>query len=104
VEILFHPDAVEEAAAARQWYADRSTVAATAFDAELDRGVDSLREAPLRWPPDSKDVRRLLLRRFPFALIYRIKLDQVLAVAHLHSPPGLLAGSDREVERAAFQW
>ena len=90
MEILFHPDAVEEAAAARQWYADRSTVAATAFDAELDRGVDSLREAPLRWPPDSKDVRRLLLRRFPFALIYCIKLDeiQVIAVAHLNRQPG----------------
>ena len=90
MEVLFHPDAVDEAAAARQWYADRSTVAATAFDAELDRGVDSLREAPLRWPPDSKDVRRLLLRRFPFALVYRIKLDeiQVIAVAHLHRRPG----------------
>jgi len=90
VEILFHPDAVDEAAAARQWYDDRSAKAATAFDAELDRGVASLRESPLRWPPDPQDVRRLLLKRFPIALVYRIKLDeiQVLAVAHLHRRPG----------------
>lgn len=90
MEILFHPEAVDEAAAARQWYEERSAKAAEAFVAELDRGVESLRESPLRWPPDAQDVRRLLLKRYPFALVYRVKLDeiQVLAVAHLSRRPG----------------
>ena len=33
MEILFHPEAVDEAAAARQWYEERSSKAAAAFEA-----------------------------------------------------------------------
>ena len=90
MEILFHPDAVEEAAAARLWYEELSPKAVSAFEAELDRSVASLRESPLRWPPDAQGVRRQLMKRFPFALVYRLKLDevQVVAVAHLHRRPG----------------
>ena len=90
VELSFHPEAVEEAAAAREWYAERSPRAADAFVAELERGFAVLQEAPHRWPEDVTGTRRLLLRRFPFALIYALRVDRVLvlAVAHLHRRPG----------------
>lgn len=90
MEVTFHPEAVEEAAAAHAWYAERSPQAARAFLAELDRAVVSLMEAPLRWPPGVHGCRRLLLRRFPFGLFYRLALDevQVVAVAHLRRRPG----------------
>jgi toxin ParE2 len=90
MEVFFHPDAVAEAAAARLWYAGHSPKAGAAFDAELDRTLVRLREAPLRWPPFGSATRKVRLRRFPFAVIYRVGLDQiqVLAVAHLHRRPG----------------
>ncbi len=37
--VEFHPDAVEEARSAWQWYAERSPLAASAFLAELDRAI-----------------------------------------------------------------
>lgn len=90
MELIFHPEAVEEAAAARAWYELRSPKAAAAFVAELERCFASLREAPLRWPADTSGCRRLNLRRFPFALFYTLAIEQVqvLAVAHLHRRPG----------------
>lgn len=43
-----HPEAIAEAAAARRWYAERSAEAAEGFQAELDRAVMSMAEAPSR--------------------------------------------------------
>jgi len=90
LEVTFHPDAVEEAAAAHAFYVERSPQVARAFLAELDRALLSLTEVPLGWPPGIHGCRRLLLRRFPFGLVYRLGLDeiQIVAVAHLRRRPG----------------
>lgn len=90
MEVVFHADATAEATVAREWYEERSPEAARAFLSELDRAVASLAEAPLRWPVGLHGARRILLRRFPFGLVYRLGLDQVqvIAVAHLHRRPG----------------
>ncbi len=90
MKVAFHPEAVDEAAAARAWYAERSHQAALMFDAELERAVATLREAPFRWPPGLHGTRQLRFRRFPFGLVYRVGADEVevIAVAHLHRRPG----------------
>ncbi len=38
-EIELHPEAVVEARAAREWYAERSETAAAALTAEIDRAA-----------------------------------------------------------------
>ena len=90
MELIFHPEAAEEAAAARVWYEERSTRAAESFAAELKRGFDLLQEAPVRWPADGTGIRTMRLRKFPYAIVYALGIEQVnvLAVAHLHRRPG----------------
>lgn len=90
VRVGFHPEALAEAVAATEWYRERSESLAIAFLAELDRAVDSIAEAPDRWPRHSQGTRRLLLRRFPFAVVYRKSADrvEVIAVAHGRRRPG----------------
>ena len=80
----FHPDAVLEGAAARAWYAERSPVAAVAFVTELDSAVEAIAEQPSRWPRYMYGTRRYLLRRFPYAVVYREKPGSVLVVAFAH--------------------
>jgi plasmid stabilization system protein ParE len=87
--IEFHPAALEEAEAARDWYAERSLVASKAFISELIHAVEQLAEAPDRWPQYEAGTRRYVFPRFPFSLIYRI-LDrkiQIVAVAHVKRKP-----------------
>lgn len=86
----FHPAAVEEARAAREWYGARSPAAAAAFVGELAAAVAALDEAPLRWPAYVCGTRKLVLRRFPFLVVYRVTGENVLvvAVAHGHRRPG----------------
>ena len=45
------------------------------FAIEIDRAVERLRESPLRWPTYLHGTRRARLRRFPFALVYRLGAD-----------------------------
>jgi plasmid stabilization system protein ParE len=88
--VEFHPDAVDEAVAARQWYQARSIPAADAFLAELDHAIAAISTHPERWPHCVHGTRRYLFRRFPFQLVYRTAgtVVQVIAVAHGRRKPG----------------
>lgn len=88
--VEFHDEARAEVLQARMWYAARNRVAAKAFVMELKRAVESIGDAPEAWPTHVHGTRRCLFQRFPYAVIYRIRADdvQVVAVAHTHRRPG----------------
>jgi plasmid stabilization system protein ParE len=86
----FHPEALAEVVAAAHWYRERSPAAGAAFQAEIDRAIDRIVRAPERYPPYVAGTRRFLLRRFPYAVIYRIGNPgiEIVAVAHGRRRPG----------------
>jgi toxin ParE1/3/4 len=87
----FHEEADAEYSAAFDWYRERSPDAALKFDAEVDRALAQILEAPRRWAVGPHSTRRFLLRQFPFTLIYRERASvniQVVAVAHTSRKPG----------------
>ena len=86
----FHPSAIEEAISAARWYRERSLLAATRFVAELNQAIETILEAPHRWPRSVHGTRKLKLPCFPFLVIYREVDGAVLivAVAHGHRRPG----------------
>jgi plasmid stabilization system protein ParE len=88
--IELHPDAIAEARDAREWYAQRSSVAADAFMAELDVAIDLICGSPDRWATYLHGTRRYLMKRFPYLVVYRKTEDklQVIAVAHGKRKPG----------------
>lgn len=77
---------VEEAVA---WYNEQSEGLGREFLNELDRAVRRIVTFPLSCPEIEFGLRRCLLARFPYGLIYGIDQDTlvVLAVAHLHRQP-----------------
>jgi plasmid stabilization system protein ParE len=93
-EVEFHEAASEEFEAAFDWYLERSPGAAARFASELGRAISSIAEAPQRWSAGIHGTRKFLLRRFPFAVIYRelASIIQVLAIAHEHRRPGYWKG------------
>jgi plasmid stabilization system protein ParE len=86
--------AVAEAREARRWYGRDSAVAAEGFVAELDRSLELIAEAPLRWPAYEAGTHRLVMRRYPYAVIYRLQggAIQVVAIAHTRRRPGYWTG------------
>lgn len=88
--IDFHPDARTEALEAYDWYAERSQEAANAFAHELQDAGRAIQSAPDRWATYLAGTRRYLMKRYPFAVVYRVTSEriEIVAVAHGKRRPG----------------
>ena len=78
--------AVFEACGASDWYEVRDAEVAENFRAALDAAIERIAAFPgigTPWPGEPT-VRRVLLRGFPYAVVYEEAADEliVLAVAH----------------------
>ena len=84
------PRAEEEARAAFRWYRERSERAATALEREIELAIKQIGDAPTMCPIFDGELRRLLLDRFPYAVLYATTPTRVrvVAIAHLHRRPG----------------
>jgi plasmid stabilization system protein ParE len=84
MRIIYHPEAETELIEAAQFYHRRVPGLGADFLDTVDEGVSLIMQAPERWRILEDDVRRYLLPRFPFALIYRVYADElrILAVKH----------------------
>ncbi len=90
IPVEVHEEAIAEARAAREWYESRSPAAAIRFFEELERAVEQIAKFPEAWSPHLTGTRRYLLRRFPYAVVYRQRERdiQIVAVAHHKRKPG----------------
>ena len=88
--VEFHPLAADEAEAAERWYRERNETASLRFRRELDRAVELISERPEAGPLYVGYTRRVLFRRFPFIVVYRVFAArvQIVAVAHARRQPG----------------
>jgi len=88
--IELHEEAAADYDAAFDWYLEHSPDAARAFDAEFERALGQIAQAPERWARGLYQTRRFLLKRFPYLVIYREQRAttvQILAVAHTSRKP-----------------
>jgi toxin ParE1/3/4 len=90
ISYAFHPEAEAEFANAALFYESRVVGLGRLFSAEVRRIVLLLREFPEAGAPIRLPVRRILIDRFPYAVVYRRDEGSIviLAVSHLHRRPG----------------
>ena len=89
-----HPAAQAEAEAAVRYYAQRNPSAAIAFAEELDAAISRIAVEPHIFLAHEFGTRRVLLRTFPFGVVFRLDDTTVLivAVAHGSRRPGYWLG------------
>ena len=89
-QVWLHPAAIEEAEGAARWYHERSPRVAGRFVEELNKVIDLVIDAPLRWPRGPHNTRRVRLPCFPFIVVYRETDDgvEIIAIAHGRRRPG----------------
>lgn len=88
--VEFHPSVAEEAIAARQWYEAIARPLVDSFQREFELGLSRAADAPERWTPHIAGPRAVLLRRFPYLLVYRLRNEtvEIVAVQHICRRPG----------------
>jgi toxin ParE1/3/4 len=92
--LRFSPESVEELAEAAAWYASQRPELAEWFLEEIASALKSAQTRPASFPrlrdlPSDLAVRRVLLSKFPYAVLF-LELDadiRIIAVAHLKREP-----------------
>ena len=90
MRFVYHPDALAEYTDGALYFDERVPGLGADFTVEMDNAIAVILEAPDRWRILEEDVRRYLVHRFPYGILYTIEDGYVLIVAmmHLSREPG----------------
>jgi len=88
--LSFHEDAEAELIEAARYYEAKSAGLGAALVVEVAEAAEELRKNPEAWQLVATEVRRRVLRRFPYSLLFVVEPDRirVIAVSHNRRRPG----------------
>lgn len=89
-KIEYHPLAKLEIQESARWYDDKMEGLGLEFLLEVKFAESKIQKSPDTWQNYEEGTKRLLLKRFPYAIIYLVTEDriQIIAVAHCKRKPG----------------
>lgn len=84
VRPAFHPGAAQDYEEAFIWYFARGPGIARDFEREISRCLRLIAQSPDRWPKFDAERRRIVVRKFPYSIVYEMigREVMILAVAH----------------------
>jgi plasmid stabilization system protein ParE len=82
--IQFRPEARAEALEAKTWYEKRAPGLGLEFARALDAAVQLALRKPWAFSFVEGECRRIVMRRFPYSVIYRPEPQGILVVAIFH--------------------
>lgn len=90
MKVRFHPEAVTELNNAVDYYEEQGTGLGIDFIKEIQKGIDMISRFPDSWQQISVSTRRLIIKKFPYGIIYMSydKVLYIIAVMHLNRKPG----------------
>lgn len=90
--LFVRPLAARDLREAQDWYDEQRPGLGDEFRAAIDLQLARVLERPHLYPVIYRDVRRAIVRRFPYLLYFGLSGDDVVVLACLHSsrkPAGL---------------
>ncbi len=97
--VVFHPLADRELMEAARFYESRAVGLGGDFVREVERALGQIIANPDAGSVLAGTVRRRLVRRFPFAILYQTGSENVsvIALMHLHRRPGYWTRRMRDI-------
>ena len=89
MNVSFHPEAADEYEEAVVYYEGCQTGLGNQLSQEIDASIKLILAFPKAWTILDGEIRRILIRRFPFGLLYILRDDEIyiLAVMNLNRKP-----------------
>ena len=86
----FHPEAESEFFEAIAYYEERAPGLGLDFSTEVHATVQRILAFPQAWQVLEDDIRRALVNRFPYGVLYAVDDTRIwiVAVMNLHQRPG----------------
>lgn len=96
MRVIFTRIATQELEDAVRFYELEYAGLGCSFKEEVKRAALRVAEYPKAWSIERGEVRKCLLHRFPYKLLYSVEEDHVLviAIAHQHRNPDYWVGRD----------
>ena len=85
MQIRFKPEADIELAEARLWYSLQHEGLDVALMERVDQTLRTIAMAPRAYPIVYRNLRRAVLRQFPFAIFYESSENEIIVFAVFHS-------------------
>ena len=82
--LVFRPEVREELEEVYHWYESQQPGLGDDFLDCVDEILDRICQMPESYPVVYRDVRRAVVRRFPYAVYYRIVSSRVIVTAIFH--------------------
>jgi toxin ParE1/3/4 len=82
--IVFLQPAEQEMLEAAQYYEHQSKELGSSFLFEIQHTVDDIVNSPETWPIIRYDIRQRSIKRFPYCVLYRIDIDEIVVIAIMH--------------------
>lgn len=89
MRVIFDELAKIELDDGREYYEMEVTGLGKRFKQEVKRAINIIKKMPKIGSPESENIRRYILHKFPYKVLYSIEKDHiyVIAIAHLHREP-----------------
>ena len=89
----FHPEAEEESNKAIDYYENIEPGLGYDFALEVYATIERAVRYPLAWTSLEGEIRRSLVKRFPYGVLYSSEANEffIIAVMNLHREPRILA-------------
>ena len=89
MKVSYHPKAADEYKEAIDYYEDCQAGLGKQLRQEIDASIKLILAFPTAWTLLEGEIRRILIRRFPFGLLYILRNDEIyiLAVMNLNRNP-----------------
>jgi plasmid stabilization system protein ParE len=83
--IRFHPEAEREFFDAISWYDHQRKGLGAEFLLCIDESIERIKSNPQMYPVVHKQIRRIVVRRFPFAVFFEDKESEIRIIGIFHS-------------------
>lgn len=83
--VSFHRAAQAEFDEAVAWYETQRTGLGRDFIGEIERSIALIAQNPERYPVVYRNIRRNIIRRFPYSLLYRVEPQRIILLAVFHA-------------------
>lgn len=85
VSVYLRPEAEGDVTDAAAWYQSQRPELGHEFLAEIVKALARITNQPRAYPRVHKEVRRILLRRFPFGIFYLDEDNRLVVIAVMHA-------------------
>jgi plasmid stabilization system protein ParE len=82
--VVFRPQAEEEACAARRWYEEQKPGLGARFADAIDETLRRIASNPSTFPLVHGEIRRAVVRQFPYGIYFRTHAHDLVIVAVMH--------------------